>query len=195
MKKIDADNANAIVKGCLKGRSDCQELLFKMHYSKMMAVCYRYASDFDEAKDLLQEGFIKVFDKLDKFNFKGSLEGWIRRIIVNNCIDAYRKKKFNTLSLDDDIDIERFETIEMEDDKDTTIYNDLDINDVADALQQLSPAYKAVFNLYIMEGYTHKEIAETLDISVGSSKSNLAKAKMKIKKILLKKRQKQLKVK
>ncbi len=145
----------------------------------------RYASDSDQAKDMLQDGFIKVFNGLNKFDHKGSLEGWIRRIMVNTAIDRIRKEKRSLVlsrseeMLDEGIELSDEGIGEFEEE---TI--ELNMTHVVEAMQQLSPAYQTVFNLYVMENMTHKEIAERLGISEGTSKSNLSKAKMNLKKLL-----------
>jgi RNA polymerase sigma-70 factor (ECF subfamily) len=128
---------------------------------------------------MVQNGFIKIFKKLDVYNFEGSLEGWIRRIMVNTAIDQIRKNKRDPFSIEDD---QRIQNIEEEvpfsedDEEETKIHAEHAIR----AISNLSPAYRTVFNMYVMEGFTHKEIAEYLRISEGTSKSNLAKAKQKL---------------
>ena len=169
-----------LIEGCIQGDRRSQQKIYELHYGKMLAVCRRYAKDHDEANDLLQDGFIKVFTKLEKYNNAGSFEGWIRRIIVNNAIDQFRKKKHDFLLTDSEHLIADEERFDIEDEG---FYN-IQAQDIVDAMQQLSPAYRTVFNLYVMENYPHKEIAEMLDISVGTSKSNLAKAKQNLRKIL-----------
>jgi len=169
-----------IVEGCIKGKRKYQEQLFKLFYGKMMGVCMRYAKDQDEAQDMVQNGFIKIFSKLDVYNFEGSLEGWIRRIMVNTAIDQIRKNKRDPFSIEDDQRIQNVEEdipFSDEDDIDTKVKAEIAIK----AISNLSPAYRTVFNLYVIEGMNHKEIAEYLGISEGTSKSNLAKAKMKLK--------------
>ena len=150
----------------------------------MMAICLRYAKNEDEAKDILQDGFIKVFEKIDKYGFEGSFEGWLRRIIVNTAIDTYRKNK-REYSLNEAMVKDENTTVDF--DESTSKYESLSVKDVVNSMQKLSPAYRTVFNLYVMEGMTHKEIADELNISEGTSKSNLAKAKLNIRKILNKK--------
>ena len=143
----------------------------------------RYANDRDTAEEMLQEGFIKIFDKLDAFDYKGSFEGWIRRIIANTAIDHIRKSKKDPMLTDNDEDFKlgaENPVIEKEEEELSEIRAEMAI----EAIQELSPAYRAVFNLYVMEEYTHKEIAEILGISEGTSKSNLAKAKANLQKIL-----------
>lgn len=145
----------------------------------MMAVCMRYAKDRDEAQDMVQNGFIKIFNKLDVYNFEGSLEGWIRRIMINTAIDQIRKNKRDPFLIEDEAKIQNVEETEnsAEDEQEVKIKAEVAIK----AISNLSPAYRTVFNLYVIEGMSHKEIAEYLGISEGTSKSNLAKAKQKLK--------------
>lgn len=143
----------------------------------MLAVCLRYIQDKDSAQEVLQEGFIKVFENIKGYDNKGSFEGWVRRIMANCSIDAIRKVRKDT-HLSDNINDFRF-IPEDEDEEDWDITS-LKAEVAMEAIQQLSPAYRAVFNLYVLEEYTHKEIAEKLGISEGTSKSNLAKAKMNL---------------
>lgn len=183
MDPKDQHNLDDIVKKCVKGDRKAQHELYKIFYSKMMGVCYRYTNNAEDARDILQDGFVKVYVNLKKYNFKGSLEGWIRRIMVNTAIDHFRKTK-NVFMVDDEDDyILENSKVESAD----SIYSQFGERDIMDAIQSLSPAYKAVFNLNVIEGYPHKDIAEKLNISEGTSKSNLAKAKMNLKKILLEK--------
>lgn len=143
----------------------------------------RYTRDRDTAEEVLQEGFIKVFDKLDVFDFKGSFEGWMRRIMANTAIDSIRKSKKNPLLTDNDDDFK----MKGEDPivlKEEVEFVGIKAEIAMEAINQLSPAYKAVFNLYVLEEYTHKEIAEILNISEGTSKSNLSKAKGNLQQIL-----------
>lgn len=143
----------------------------------------RYMNDRDSAQEVLQEGFIKVFEKLGAFDYKGSFEGWIRRIIANTAIDSIRKSKKDPYLTDNDNDFKlgAEDEIEMREEMEIT---DIKAEIAMEAIQKLSPAYRAVFNLYVLEEYSHKEIAEILGISEGTSKSNLAKAKMNLQKML-----------
>lgn len=153
-----------------------------------MGVCLRYANDSNQAKDILQDGFIKVFNNLERYCFDGSFEGWVRRIMVNTAIDYFRKKRSSNVLLTQGEDgMEGFEEEVEEDltDFDSPQETEFTMQDVIDAMQQLTPAYRAVFNLYVMENKSHQEIADELEISVGTSKSNFAKAKLRIRKILL----------
>lgn len=157
-----------------------------MFYGKMLGVCMRYTRDLDHGKELVQEGFIKLFGNLHKYKHDGSFEGWVRRIFTNNAIDSFRRKKHQDFVPDDD-----YQVLNLADDKDEHEFLDpeeetIQPKHVIEAMQQLSPAYQMVFNLYVMENYSHQEIADELGISVGTSKSNLAKARMNMKKILSK---------
>lgn len=172
-----------LIKGCLRQERRSQEELFKLYYGKMLAVCMRYSRDRDTAEEMLQEGFIKIFDKLKAFDYSGSFEGWIRRIIVNTAIDKIRKAKKDPSLTDKDEDFKLGAVnpmIEQEDIEFTEVRAEI----AMEAIQSLSPAYRAVFNLYVIEEYTHKEIAEILGISEGTSKSNLSKAKLNLQRVL-----------
>jgi RNA polymerase sigma factor (sigma-70 family) len=183
MNPNDQNILDDIVKKCVKGDRKAQQELYKMYYSKMMGVCYRYTKNSENAKDILQDGFVKVYSNLNKYNFKGSLEGWIRRIMVNTAIDHFRKHKDVFFVDDEEGYILENSKVESSD----SIYSQFGENVIMEAIQSLSPAYKTVFNLNVIEGYQHKEIAEKLNISEGTSKSNLAKAKKNLKKILIEK--------
>jgi len=181
MNLSDQDTLKKIVEGCAKGDRYYQQQLYKAMYSQMMAVCHRYAARSEDAKDLFQEGFIKVFDKIGRYNFKGSLQGWIRRIMVNNAIDHYRKNK-NKFSMSESMmEAERIQDEEI----DESIFADITADQLLNCVQELSPMYKSVFNMYVLDGYTHSEIAIELNISEGTSKSNLSKAKRNLKQMVL----------
>ena len=179
----------ALIDGCLKGDRRSQQAIHKMFYGKMKVVCMRYTRDSDNAMDVLQEGFLKVFNNLEKYTGVGTFEGWMRRIMVNLSIDRYRRLKHDLVLLGEQNDIENWSggTDDESDDLDENeeIY-DITPEQIIDAMQQLTPAYRTVFNLYVYEDYTHQDIAEALGISVGTSKSNYAKAKKNMKKLLTK---------
>lgn len=162
-----------LVKGCADGDREYQKLLYEKMYGKMMAVCYRYSPRRDEAEDIFQDGFLKVFDKIHKYNFKGSLEGWIRRIMVNNAIDYLRvkKRKYNFTE-----PINEFADVKDESDEED-IYEGISAQTILELVQKLSSSYRLIFNLYVLDGYSHHEISKKLNISEGTSKSNLSKAK------------------
>ncbi len=172
------------VEGCIKGDRKCQEMIFRLLYGKMKGVCLRYAANEDAAEDFLQEGFIKVFEKIADFNMQGSFEGWVRRIMVNNAIDQIRRVKHQLISIDQhEMQIGDADN-NMEEMDDEQYYLDITPQQILVAMQELSPAYRTVFNLYVMENYSHQEIADQLGISIGTSKSNLSKARMNLKRIL-----------
>jgi RNA polymerase sigma-70 factor (ECF subfamily) len=152
----------------------------------MLVVCYRYINDKDAAQDVLQDGFIKVFDKLGFFDFSGSFEGWVRRIIVNTAIDSIRKSNKNPFLSDQDTDFKQEAVDEMVE-KEELEFKTLKAEVALEAISKLSPAYRTVFNLFVLEDFTHREIAEMLGINEGTSKSNLAKAKMNLQRILAEK--------
>lgn len=177
---------DAILDGCLAGERRSQQRVYELFYGKMMSVCLRYTKNHDQAKDILQDGFIKVFKSLEHFNRAGSLEGWVRRIMVNTAIDHFRRARHSYLLLGEDRSMEDFEDLADTEalDEDATL--DLKPADVINAMQKLTPAYRTVFNMYVFEEMSHKQIAEMLDISIGTSKSNLAKAKNNLKRLLKK---------
>ncbi|MEZ4799869.1 MAG: RNA polymerase sigma factor [Flavobacteriales bacterium] len=174
-----------LIDGCLRGDRRSQQAVYKLLYGKMKAVCLRYTKDTDQALDVLQEGFIKVFQNMDRYTGSGSFEGWVRRIMVNLSIDRFRKQKNEFLLLNDAIEADVWVDESEEEENEVDQY-DFKPHHIIEAMQQLSPAYRTVFNLYVFENYTHQDIAEALSISVGTSKSNYAKAKRNMKKILLK---------
>jgi RNA polymerase sigma-70 factor (ECF subfamily) len=164
------NNYSDIIKACLKANRAAQKEFYHLFSDKMFGVCLRYANDADEAKDILQDGFIKVFSNLNKFNNKGSLEGWIRRIIVNTALERFRDKNYLFA-----VNMEMgYETGEKEYDH---IISELSAKDILKLIKELSPQYRTVFNLYAIEGYSHKEISEMLKIKEGTSKSNLSRAR------------------
>ena len=160
-----------IIKGCLSGSRRDQELLYRRHSARLYSVCLQYSGNDEEAKDILQEGFIKVFENLHLYKHEGSFEGWLRRIVVNTALERYRRR--NHLYRVDDIDtIEEPEAM-----PDTEDYAGLQAIDLLFIIRELPPKYRMVFNLYAIEGYSHKEIGEMLSISEGTSKSNLSRAR------------------
>jgi len=183
MDLSDRDTVKKVVEACARGDREYQKQLYQAMYSPMMGVCYRYASRAEDAKDLFQEGFIKVFDKIDKYNFKGSLQGWIRRIMVNHAIDHYRRNK-NKFSMSESlVEAERLPEKEVNE----SVFEDITSDELLNMVQELSPVYRAVFNMYVLDDFTHAEIAEELGISEGTSKSNLSKAKRNLKTMVLQK--------
>ncbi len=178
----------ALIDGCIAGERRSQQRVYELYYGKMMAVCLRYTKNHDQAKDILQDGFIKVFKSMDRFNRAGSFEGWIRRIMVNTAIDHFRRAKHAYLLLGEERSIEDFSEDSEDDVAEEEDEEEIDLKpaDVINAMQKLTPAYRTVFNLYVFEEMTHKEIADSLGINIGTSKSNLAKAKNNLRKLLKK---------
>jgi RNA polymerase sigma-70 factor, ECF subfamily len=184
--QTEADKLEEIMAGCLKNDRRSQQRLYEMFYGKMLSVCMRYTNNMDQAQDLVQEGFIKVFDNLHKYKHDGSFEGWVRRIFVNNAIDSFRRKKQDHILPHDD-----FRLLNLADDTDEHAFMDEEVKEIEPkhvmaAMQQLTPAYQMVFNLYVMENMSHQDIADKLGINIGTSKSNLSKARVNMRKILSK---------
>lgn len=166
-----SENKN-IINGCLKGNRRDQELLYRRYAPKLYAVCLQYSGNDEEARDILQEGFIKIFENLIHYKHEGSFEGWVRRIIVNTALEKYRSN--HKLYRVDDID-----TIpEPDAEPDNTDYAGLEAGDLLEIIRELPPKYRMVFNLYAIEGYSHKEISDLVKISEGTSKSNLSRARV-----------------
>jgi len=159
-----------LLEGCLEGNRRMQEELYRRFSPRMYAVCLRYAGNAEEAEDILQEGFIKVFKKLNSFRREGSFEGWVRRVFVNTAIEHFRRKRYLM-----PVTEKEENTIEG---KYLSVLDDLAARDIMALVQDLSPGYRTVFNLYVVEGYTHKEIADMMGISEGTSKSQLSRAKV-----------------
>lgn len=163
---------HTLIQACIKGNGAAQEALFNKYYGAMMQICRRYAANTDEAKDLLQEGFIKIFKNLEKFNGNSSLQTWMSRIMINLAIDAFHQSKKNNSESLEDSHINTYEVNETE-----NPLMHIEPEKVLALLQKLPPGYRTVLNLYAIEGYTHKEIAMRLGISEGTSKSQLNKAR------------------
>jgi RNA polymerase sigma factor (sigma-70 family) len=173
------------IEGCKQGKRLSQKWVFERFYRLMFGVCMRYTHDTDRVQDMVQEGFLKVFTNIDGYTSKGSFEGWIRRIMVNTAIDSIRKDAVHPVDATEDDQLERL--IENEDVQELDFEYGYSVHDVLDAMNELSPAYRAVFNLFVFDNYSHHEIAEKLGITVGASKSNFAKAKRNVRDILLSK--------
>lgn len=172
-------NEEQLIKKCLERDTLAQKQLFEFYSRRMMGVCLRYAQDGEEAQDVLQMGFIKVFEKLDTFNLEGSLEGWIRKIIVNTALDTIRKnKKFMN-----DVEMDKVD-YQLENHNENAVES-LSAQDLLKVIQEMPPGFRTVFNMYVIEGYSHKEIAEELNISVNTSKSQFSRARAYLQKILI----------
>lgn len=160
----------SLIEKCRAGERKAQELLYKQFASKMMGVCLRYATDRMEAEDMLQNGFIRVFQKINDYRGDGSFEGWVRRIMVHCSIEYYRKHH-KLLQLVEEGDSE------IEYPVNPTASANLNAKDLMRLVQELSPSYRMVFNLYAIEGYSHKEISAMVGITEGASKSQLSRAR------------------
>lgn len=158
-----------MVSGCVKGQPKHQEALYTKYYRKMFGVCLRYAPDRESAEDILQDGFVKVFKNIGSFHGKGSLEGWIRRVIVNTALELLRKKS----TMYPVVDIEQATHA----DSGWDIVSAMGEQEILRLVQALPMGYRTVFNMYAIEGYSHKEIADQLNITEGTSKSQLARAR------------------
>ncbi len=158
-----------MIKGCISKHVQCQKALFTLYAPKFMTVCLRYAVDAMEAEDFLQEGFVRIFNNLHQFKFEGSFEGWMRRIVVNVCLKKLQKKKlvFNEI-------IEEQSAVPS---IDASAYNHLGESDLLKLISKLPEGYRIVFNLNVIEGYSHEEIAKMLNVQPSTSRSQLVKAR------------------
>ena len=173
---------NKLFELCKKGDRAAQEKLFRLYSPLMLGICLRYAKNRHEAEDVMQEGFIKIFSNIENFRGEGSFEGWMKRIIVNTSLNHYYKAK-KTISDKNFDDIRETEIASLDNDLPKIRFSQ---DEMLDAIRQLPNGYKQIFNLYIFEKYKHREIAELLNISVNTSKSQLSKARVFLKNILLK---------
>jgi RNA polymerase sigma-70 factor (ECF subfamily) len=165
------DKLSSYIEQFQKGNPLVFEKIYQAMSPKMFGVCLRYAADKEQAKDILQESFIKVYHQLKNFRHEGSFEGWVKKIVVNTALEYFRsKEKWKIISLEDNDEVYE---IESEDD----IVGYLSKQEILQMIQELPPSYRLVFNLYVFEGLKHKEIAEQLGIGEGTSKSNLADAR------------------
>lgn len=168
-KKYDQSDEKLLVRGCIKRHPAAQRALYERFSSLMMGVCYRYARTRTDAEDILQEGFIRVFNNIDQYRSEGSLEGWVRRIMVTSAINFLNKNKYLQLNIDmeyaGDVAADGIDGYEAHD------------SELMQLLHQLPPGYKAIVNLYAIEGYSHKEIGAMLNIAESTSRSQYARAR------------------
>lgn len=157
-----------LLEAILRQDAKAQRLLYERFARKMFGVCLRYTRNKEEAEDYLQDGFLKVFQKISSFKNEGSLEGWIRKVMVNTCLDHLRQQKMQWNEID-----EANEPVEN-----AEVLDKLQASDLLEMIRQLAPGFRTVFNLFAIEGYSHKEIGEMLNISEGTSKSQFARARM-----------------
>ena len=171
----------AILQGCLKNESAAQRELYNRYSPKMLAVCYRFAHNREDAEDMLQEGFIKVFSQIHTFQNKGAFEGWIRRIIVHTCINNLKKNKRFSESLD----IVHAHGVQV---REESVPSIVQAKQIVECIRILPIGYRTVLNLYAIEGYSHKEISDMLDIEESTSRSQYTRAKQMLEDILIKKK-------
>lgn len=159
-----------LIQGCIKGSRNHQRALYERFCGSMMGVCMRYAANEEEAEDILQEGFMTVFKKIDTFSGSGELGGWMRKVFVNTALMAYRKNKARLNQLDVD-------SIGYQLDSGMDVFSMVSTGDLMHMIQQLPAGARLVFNLYAVEGFDHQEIAAQLGVSVGTSKSQYSRAR------------------
>jgi RNA polymerase sigma factor (sigma-70 family) len=163
------ENLDQLINDCKAGKRSAQAQLYELFSPKLFGVCLRYSRDETEAEDTLHEGFINIFNKIGQYSFKGSFEGWMKRIMVNISLEKCRTR-FRMTTVED---ISVYESSYINED----VYAELNANQLLDLIRSLSPRYRMVFNLYAIDGYSHKEIAEIMGIDEGTSKSNLSRAR------------------
>lgn len=176
-------NEHELIKQCLAGDRVAQKSLYDTYAKTMYGLCIRYSSSTEEARDILQDGFIKVFSKLSQFGFSGSFEGWMKRVFINTALEYYRTHKNHMYHSD-------VEAAYDQPHHDYTVER-LSRKEILNAITQLAPGYRNVLNLYVIEGYSHAEIADLLGISEGTSKSQLNRARAQLQILLHKLNEKQ----
>ena len=160
-----------LINRCKKNDIKAQSEIYQLYAGKLFALSLKYSKNYEEAQDNLQNGFITIFNKIGQYNFKGSFEGWLKKIVINTVLQTYRQKSVLSLITED---MPEEAEIEIEDDE-------LSLDYLLSIVQDLPTRYRLVFNLYVLDDYSHKEIAEILDISEGTSKSNLSRARVILK--------------
>ena len=161
-----------LIAKCKDHDTKAQSELYKLFSSKLFSLCLKYSRNYAEAEDNLQDAFITIFNKIDQFKHKGSFEGWLKRITVNTALQRYRNKGVFDIVNDENIEEQ---TVEVNED------DDIPINFLLEIIQELPDRYRLVFNLYVLDGYSHNDVANMLEITVGTSKSNLARARQILK--------------
>lgn len=170
----------SLIQDCIENDASAQRALYNKYSPKMLSICYRFAYNKADAQDILQEAFLKIFTQIHTFQFKGSFDGWVRRIVVNSCINYIKKnKKFN-----ENVDISIASNLKIKEENITQI---LFAKQVIECIRLLPLGFRTVLNLYAIEGYNHKEIAELLDIQESTSRSQYTRAKVILENILIKK--------
>lgn len=162
---------NQLIQNCKNNNTKAQSEIYKLFSSKLFALCLKYSRNYAEAEDNLQDAFLTIFKKIDQYKNKGSFEGWLKRITINTALQRYRNEKVFDIINENNIEDE---TIEIDEDSVSLDY-------LLKIIQELPDRYRLVFNLYVLDGYSHKEIAKLLNINIGTSKSNLARARQILK--------------
>jgi len=161
-------NLKNLIKRCKNQNRAAQEELYRLYAAKLFGVCLKYSDNYQQAEDNLQDGFVTIFEKIIQYKDEGSFEGWMKRILINTALQKHRQQKVYSITNEENI---QEEEIEVETDE-------LSVDFLLECVQSLPGRYRQVFNMYVMDDYSHKEIAELLKISEGTSKSNLARARM-----------------
>lgn len=169
-----------IIEQCQKNDRKAQELLYRRYSNVLFSICLRYSGNYENAQDVFQEGFILIFKKITQYSFSGSFEGWIKRVIVNLNLEKHRQKEIWLTEIEENM------PLIDEEDNDPDDFQNVNYQDLIKYVQNLPTQYRQVFNLYVFEEYTHNEIAESLKISPGTSKSNLSRAREILRKELIK---------
>lgn len=160
-----------LIRNCKKNETKAQSQLYKLYSGKLFSICLKYSRNYAEAEDNLQDSFMTIFNKIDQYNNKGSFEGWLKRITINTALQRYRKKGVFSIINEENI---KDVSVEIEDEE-------IGIDFLLKIIQELPDRYRLVFNLYVLDGYSHKEISKMLNISTGTTKSNLARARLILK--------------
>jgi RNA polymerase sigma factor (sigma-70 family) len=174
LNSISKEGLSDLIDGCIKKDRNCQRLLYTHFFSLSMSIALRYSSSKEEAGEIVNDSFLKIFNKLSTYNIENSFNGWLRRIIINTALDYYRKNKKHNNHL----------ALEEAAVSYNNVLDEIQYEDISKLIQALSPAYRTIFNLYVIDGYSHKEIAEIMDISIGASKSGLSRARVNLQKML-----------
>lgn len=180
----ETDQIVTLINGCRNNDRNCQRMLYQWLFDYALKISYRYIHQQEEAEEMVHEAFIKLFKNINRFELsregdtEALLKGWFKRIIVNTCIDQLRKVQLNIISMDDQAEQDTYA------DRQESGLDKMAYDEIIDAIRQLTPVYRTVFNLFVIEGLSHDEIAKALQISVGASKSNLSKAKSNLRKII-----------
>lgn len=175
---------DSILEGCIAGSRSAQSALYRKYSPVMMAVCLRYAQNRDEAEDILQEAFLKIFQNIRSFRKEGSFEGWMKRIMINHALNYFRKNR--RLPFIEDLEAINEKEV-MENDDQISVHAPVSADTIIALIQMLPPGYRLVFNMYVFEEYSHKEISEALLISENTSKTQLLKARRMLRKKLYEK--------